>query len=295
MKNIALLIDAENISYKSVPLIFNKLSNIGKISIKRVYGDFTAEQLKPWSDTNNEYSLLAIHQPNYVSGKNTSDIRITMDTMKLLFENKSINAFALASSDSDFTPLVQYLTEKGYSVYGFGDSNKTKSCFANACSQFFDVSKSQDDEKIDLISSSTDLPLEKIYSVIEECAKSKNAKKGGFAYLGDIGTAFRDANIEIKGYKTLGKLFDKNIEFQVYVIGSNKFVRKFDFLSLTKRAENILKNKKDGLSFNKLASLIKEQHGTELFLRHCTAEDIEKRLKSINHKNFVIKNDTINF
>ncbi len=299
MKNIALLIDAENISYKSVPLIFNKLSTFGKICIKRVYGDFSSDPLKAWTETNNEYALKAVHQPNYVSGKNTSDIRITMDTISLYFENQDINAFALASSDSDFTPLVQYLTEKGYAIYGFGDSKRTKSCFANACSQFFNVNKQQNDDDCNdeiVTTSNKKIPFRDIFKAIEIC-KSKKSSYEDFSYFGEVLSEIRKINPKFNyknfGGSTLGKFFDKYPEFETITVKSSKYVRKFNYSELIKLTESILITYSNGLSISDLAYSIKQKYGEQLFLKYCSKEDIEKRLKSINYKNFIIENNTI--
>src|SRR3546814_20762525 len=45
------------------------------------------------------------------------------------------DAFCLASSDADFTPLVMQLRANGHEVYGFGE-RKTPAPFVNACTAF---------------------------------------------------------------------------------------------------------------------------------------------------------------
>ena len=57
-----------------------------------------------------------------------------IDAMDLLY-SKSIDAFALMTSDSDFTPLVMRILESGLPVYGFGEK-KTPQPFVDACSTF---------------------------------------------------------------------------------------------------------------------------------------------------------------
>ncbi|AMQ88323.1 NYN domain-containing protein [Marinobacter sp. LQ44] len=47
----------------------------------------------------------------------------------------NVNAFALITSDSDFTHLVMRILEAGLPVFGFGE-RKTPMPFVNACSQF---------------------------------------------------------------------------------------------------------------------------------------------------------------
>ena len=46
-----------------------------------------------------------------------------------------INAFALMTSDNDFTPLVMRLLENGLPIYGFGEKKKPQP-FVDACSTF---------------------------------------------------------------------------------------------------------------------------------------------------------------
>jgi uncharacterized LabA/DUF88 family protein len=46
-----------------------------------------------------------------------------------------MDAFAIVSSDADFTPLVMRILTDGLKVYGFGEQ-KTPEPFVNACSQF---------------------------------------------------------------------------------------------------------------------------------------------------------------
>jgi uncharacterized LabA/DUF88 family protein len=46
-----------------------------------------------------------------------------------------VDAFALMTSDSDFTPLVMRILESGFPVFGFG-AMKTPQAFVDACSPF---------------------------------------------------------------------------------------------------------------------------------------------------------------
>jgi uncharacterized LabA/DUF88 family protein len=70
----------------------------------------------------------------YTQGKNATDAAMIIDAMDLLY-TQQIDAFALMTSDSDFTPLVMRILTSGLTVYGFGEK-KTPSPFVNACSQF---------------------------------------------------------------------------------------------------------------------------------------------------------------
>ncbi len=57
-----------------------------------------------------------------------------IDAMDLLYSG-NVDAYALMTSDSDFTPLVMRILEAGLPVFGFGE-RKTPTPFVNTCSQF---------------------------------------------------------------------------------------------------------------------------------------------------------------
>jgi len=57
-----------------------------------------------------------------------------IDAMDLLYSG-NVDAFALMTSDSDFTPLVLRILESGFPVYGFGQK-KTPQPFVDSCSPF---------------------------------------------------------------------------------------------------------------------------------------------------------------
>jgi len=65
---------------------------------------------------------------------NASDMAMVIDAMDMLYA-RSLDAFAIVSSDADFTPLVMRILTEGLKVYGFGEQ-KTPAPFVNACSQF---------------------------------------------------------------------------------------------------------------------------------------------------------------
>ena len=46
--NIAMLIDADNVSAKYIPGILSELSKFGKITVRRMYGDWSQDRLHSW-------------------------------------------------------------------------------------------------------------------------------------------------------------------------------------------------------------------------------------------------------
>ncbi len=132
--NIALLIDSDNISPKYVETVFDELKNIGTVTIKRIYGDWTLDSARSWKTLLPEYALMPIQQYAYTQGKNSTDSAMIIDAMDILY-SKEVDAFCLASSDSDFTRLAARLREEGKQVIGMGES-KTPKAFVSVCDSF---------------------------------------------------------------------------------------------------------------------------------------------------------------
>lgn len=133
-KKIAVLIDADNAQMSKLKLIIEEISAHGHIVVKRAYGDWSSNQLKNWRLSLNELVIQPIQQFAYTTGKNSTDTAMVIDTMDLLYTEK-FDAFALISSDSDFTKLASRLRESEKYVFGVGEK-KTPVSFRNACDDF---------------------------------------------------------------------------------------------------------------------------------------------------------------
>lgn len=133
-KKIAVLIDAENAQASVLGAVLAELSKHGHIIVKRAYGDWSSNHLKNWKKPLNELAINPVQQFSYTQGKNSSDAAMIIDTMDLLYSNK-FDAFALISSDSDFTKLASRLKESQIYVFGVGEQ-KTPVAFRNACDDF---------------------------------------------------------------------------------------------------------------------------------------------------------------
>jgi uncharacterized protein (TIGR00288 family) len=137
--HIALFIDCDNISHKAIEGIISELSNYGVVNIRQAYGNWTKSNLKNWEDKLLEFAIKPIQQFDYSKNKNATDILMTIDAIDLL-HTKNIDAFAFATSDSDFTPVVMRVQQEGIKVFGFGEK-KTPAAFMAACSQFIFTEK----------------------------------------------------------------------------------------------------------------------------------------------------------
>lgn len=132
---IALLIDTENVSAKYMGKLEKELILLGRVSYRRMYGDFTKKVAAGWRDIVNDFSLTPVQQYSYTTGKNVTDSKMIIDAMDILYSG-NVNAMCLMSSDSDFTGLAKRLKESNIYVIGAGEK-KTPESFVHACDRFF--------------------------------------------------------------------------------------------------------------------------------------------------------------
>lgn len=146
-RNIALLIDAENISADYIEIIIDEANKHGKINYRRVYGDWTTSQLNPWKQKAIEFGLTPIQQYKFANSKNVSDFTLIIDAMDILYSNK-VDSFCIVSSDSDFTKLVTRLKEDNMFVFGMGES-KTPISLVNSCETFSYLDKMKNPKPVE--------------------------------------------------------------------------------------------------------------------------------------------------
>lgn len=131
---IAVLIDCDNVSAKHTAAVLEELAKYGTPTVKRAYGDWTTTQLVGWKPELHRNAIQPVQQFAYTVGKNSTDSALIIDAMDLLWQG-NVEAFALVSSDSDFTRLATRLRESGKRVYGLGQ-RKTPESLRRAVDQF---------------------------------------------------------------------------------------------------------------------------------------------------------------
>lgn len=131
---IAVLIDADNVSASHAEAVLEELARYGTPTIKRAYGDWTTGRLVGWKNELNRLAIQPVQQFAYTTGKNATDSALIIDAMDLLWAG-NVEAFALVSSDSDFTRLATRLRESGKKVYGLG-RRQTPESLRKAVDQF---------------------------------------------------------------------------------------------------------------------------------------------------------------
>lgn len=131
---LAILIDADNANPAIVRGLIDEVAKLGRATVRRIYGDWTAPNLASWKKVLLEHSLQPIQQFAYTQGKNATDSALIIDAMDLL-HSKRLDGFCIVSSDSDFTTLARRIREEGLVVYGFGE-RKTPDSLVKACDKF---------------------------------------------------------------------------------------------------------------------------------------------------------------
>jgi uncharacterized protein (TIGR00288 family) len=174
---IAVLIDGDNANPKKMAQTLAQIEQIGTIALKRVYGDFSQQNLNVWKDYVNIHSIKAIQSFAYTKGKNSTDIALIIDAMDILHEAK-VNAFCVVSSDCDFTGLIHRIKENGMYAIGCGKADACIS-FKTACDEF--------------ILEETDAKAEKEIRVKPILSDKKES-------------VFRVPTEKLKGLKILGKM-----------------------------------------------------------------------------------------
>ena len=203
-KNLALLIDSDNVSYKYLNGIFDELSNYGTVTYRRIYGDFTSQANAKWSEKLLEKSIIPIQQFSNTHGKNATDSALIIDAMDLLYTS-NVDGFCIVSSDSDFTRLASRLRESGKTVIGMGES-KTPASFRSACTVFTELENLlQNGNNAGVLTK--EAIEEDIINII-----TQNENKGKQTGSGEIGSRLQnkypDFDVRTFGYSQLSKFLE---------------------------------------------------------------------------------------
>lgn len=234
---IALLIDADNSPAAKIEVILAELAKVGVVNIRRAYGNWKKPELKGWEAALHPFAIRPMQQFDYTKGKNATDMSLCIDAMHLLYTERP-DAFAIVSSDSDFTPLVLHIKERGAKVFGFGES-KTPAPFVDACSMFLDLEKIGQEEAADKSSGDSDtnskltaptrVPAAKLRQDTRLVSLLRNAVEtaqgdDGWASLSQVRTQISNqASFDPRnyGYATFGKLVIATELFDVQNEGSS--------------------------------------------------------------------------
>ncbi len=134
-QQLAVLIDFENTGLKPIQWLFDQISDIGRIIVKKAYDDWSVARSK--RDQLLELGIEPVHLfRSSEGGKNSSDIRLAIDAIELLHQSP-VDTFVIVSSDSDFVPLVSKLRAAGKTVIGAGREAIVSRTLVRSCDRYF--------------------------------------------------------------------------------------------------------------------------------------------------------------
>ncbi|MEO7315049.1 MAG: NYN domain-containing protein [Ginsengibacter sp.] len=216
---IALLVDGDNAQSKMMELVLEEASKYGKVTIRRVYGDWTTQHMNHWKSISNELAINPIQKFSYTTGKNSTDSALIIDAMDILHAHL-VDGFCIVSSDSDYTGLAKRIREAGIFVMGIGEQ-KTPNAFVKSCEIFTYVEnlepKPEKTEKVSTVKKQKDTP--KANSKLINRAYDMSINESDEAYVSTLGINLRklDPSFDVRAYgcKTLTQFFQKLPDFDV--------------------------------------------------------------------------------
>ena len=231
LKNIALLIDADNASHAGIDPVLTVLAELGQVNIRRAYGNWAKPALSNWNKITHRFGLQPMQQFDLTKGKNATDMAMTIDALDLLYDGK-VDGFGIMSSDSDFTPLVTRLRQDGLIVYGFGNA-KAPEAFKTACTRFIDVDQlirtSAQDEEAEA-SGADGKPIDQdLNDLLGAAWKAAKRDSNGYSSISEVGNiAGNRSSFDVRnhGFKRLSDLFRANESFRVEDRNGQLFVKR---------------------------------------------------------------------
>lgn len=204
---LAVLIDADNVPARHAAKIMREVASIGEPALRRVYGDWSNDQLKGWKEPIHQLGLVAHQETANSRGKNATDIGLVIHAMDILHSGK-FDAFVIVSSDSDFTALVNRLREDGLTVIGIGEK-KTIDAMRNVYNRFIFIENIPDPDASEDTETKNTQPVAKALPFFRE-AFDRIDSVDDWYQLGQIGQAIQarhpDFDTRTYGYTKLSAL-----------------------------------------------------------------------------------------
>lgn len=73
---------------QTIDTVFAHIKTLGKISCKKIYGDWGQDNLKGWQAVILRHAIDPMQQFSHVKGKNATDIALVIEAMDLLNSGK---------------------------------------------------------------------------------------------------------------------------------------------------------------------------------------------------------------
>ena len=201
---VAIFVDVENltqwIKQDGLEIFLEELSAIGPVVVRKAYARWSNTNVSSHQSILNRLGFEFTHTYHPVSGKNSADIQITVDVMEYA-SREDLLCIALATGDSDFSPLFRRLREQGKQVFGVGPRSPLSESVKSSCSRFFYTDTTQKKETQDEASQASTLDdavdlLEKALKTFDgpaNCSALKNL-------MLNIDSAFDEKTLGFKSF-----------------------------------------------------------------------------------------------
>ena len=208
----ALLIDSENAEAR-LDEIFQELTKYGDTPIRYLIGNFTQiPQNHVWLKIVQKHAITCIQTMNFTKGKNSLDISLVIEGMKLLYEKSFIDGIIIVASDSDYTPLAREWRNAGKEVIGIG-KKLTPESYRASCTKFIYVENifnkkenTEEDSQEEVVS------IDKLYKVIESVLNENNGNAQLSVIVESIRKAYTDFDVRNYGFQKARDFFAKRFK-----------------------------------------------------------------------------------
>lgn len=228
---IALLVDGDNAQAKFIKPIIEEVSKYGKVTIRRIYGDWTTTHMSSWKQILNDTSFTPIQKFSYTTGKNSTDSALIIDAMDIL-HSEMVDGFCIVSSDSDYTGLAKRIREEGLFVMGIGVKT-TPTAFVQSCEVFTFVETIVAVQEDNISNKSTlkatvkqtQAAKSRVNLDLVRKAVEMSTNESDQAYIATVGYNLRkiDPSFDPRnfGFKTLTSLFSSLAGYEVSDVNAN--------------------------------------------------------------------------
>ncbi len=219
-QNLAVFIDYENVekSKVDIKIVINELKEKGRLLIKKAYADWgryrgaKQEMLENTIDT--------VELPSYKGRqKNSSDIKLTVDSLETALTIPYIDTIVIISSDSDYIPLISKLRELNKYVIVIGQKKNMSSLLKEYCDELIYLKSDRDD--FGDINEAYALMVRAIKSLENQGISPTSSRVK--QQIRRIDSSFDEKNYGFAQFKTFVKQANRNAIISYEEIGEGEF------------------------------------------------------------------------
>jgi uncharacterized LabA/DUF88 family protein len=137
---VVILVDVENLPGWLAKGGADRLVEIavqyGNPLTRRAYGDWTRENIRKTQRPLTKAGFRLVHTFHPVKRKDSADISLIVDAMRIAGRIPTDSWFVIVSGDSDFSPLFRALRDMGFGVVGVGRNSVLSEMVKSSCTRY---------------------------------------------------------------------------------------------------------------------------------------------------------------